>query len=166
MLRPKLAATRVHVVTAGRTVFGVHRPFGTHTRTHLVAFTHHAHALLLAHGVDAYVHKHGQWPPRDASFGDVLDDMLEPRMGKRLEHVDVRAVDLHDLAARIKGTDMVVSVLVDGSAAGQYEWSHVRPMRSLKAMRSRLAWVYDQPYETWLDPKPQNNILRWPPQAL
>lgn len=74
---PSSTAVRrpVYVVTAGPTLFGVHRPVPMrtgHTQTHIVGFAEEAHAVALAASLQDYRDTYSHFPPRDVMLHDVV----------------------------------------------------------------------------------------------
>lgn len=107
----------VHVVTRGcgdrparpPSLFGIHRTSYEESTSYVLAFERVEHAMAIARGLEAYRRHHGVFPSRDSTAIAELGE-LEPHRGP-MQHVAVDAVDLMDLADRLRGTGIVLSLL-------------------------------------------------------
>jgi hypothetical protein len=107
-------ARPVYVVTTrgGAHLFGVHRANSKGTSTsHVLGFHDNAHAIALARGLEAYRREHGHFPPRDNGVQNMGLQSLDLAGIGEFQHVAVDALALSDLAVRLAGTGIVLSLL-------------------------------------------------------
>ena len=120
--------------------------------------------MAIARGLEAYRRHHGRFPSRDSTAIMELGE-LEPHRG-RMRHVAVDSMDLVDLADRLRGTGIVLSLLAATAAdPAACAWSDLREDDDgIRLAKLEAAWAATADMTTGpedgprLLPKPT-----WPP---
>lgn len=138
----------VHVVTHGccdrpsrrPSMFGIHRVDSRGASTsYVLAFERVDHAMALARGLEAYRRTRGRFPARDSDA--IMELARLPTHEGVLRHVAVDALTLDDLADRLAGTGIVLSLLTAVGEDHGYAWKDMSSDdQAARVARLNAAW--------------------------
>lgn len=133
----------VHVVTHRGRVFGV-RTAGS--ETHLLAFRDRGIATAVAATLQTYVSRHGDLPVFEDSEG-VRRALLEMPAAGKLTSVRVEETRVQELASKLAGRHLSLSVLYPLKTPGEFKWFDVPINNTTAATRRALQHAYEMTTE-------------------